>query len=115
MFVCVFQADAFLQGDLGEVLPAVQRHEDGSCPTRTPLGDWPAQRQRAGLRRVRHLQGRAGRKEKTMCIRTVASDWLIIPVMLLLSLQAYPEYLITYQILKPDPSGQSAAAAEHKS
>lgn len=39
----------------------------------------------------------------------------MIPVILLLPLQAYPEYLITYQILKPDPSGQSAVAAEHKS
>lgn len=29
--------------------------------------------------------------------------------------QAYPEYLITYQILKPESTAQSAAAAEQKS
>ncbi|KAI9534315.1 hypothetical protein NQZ68_014723 [Dissostichus eleginoides] len=29
--------------------------------------------------------------------------------------QAYPEYLITYQILKPEITAQSAAAAEQKS
>lgn len=29
--------------------------------------------------------------------------------------QAYPEYLITYQILKPDSAAQSAAGAEQKS
>lgn len=30
-------------------------------------------------------------------------------------LQAYPEYLITYQILKPESAAQSAAGAEQKS
>lgn len=30
-------------------------------------------------------------------------------------LQAYPEYLITYQILKPESTAQSAAGAEQKS
>lgn len=29
--------------------------------------------------------------------------------------QAYPEYLITYQILKPETAAQSAAGAEQKS
>lgn len=29
--------------------------------------------------------------------------------------QAYPEYLITYQILKPESTAQSAAGAEQKS
>lgn len=33
----------------------------------------------------------------------------------LLFLQAYPEYLITYQILKPESAVQSAAGAEQKS
>lgn len=30
-------------------------------------------------------------------------------------LQAYPEYLITYQILKPESAAQSATGAEQKS
>ena len=54
------QADAVLPGDPREVLPPVQRHEDGPRPPRTPLCDWPAQRQRPGLRRVCHLPRRAG-------------------------------------------------------
>lgn len=56
----MLQADVVLQGDAGEVLPAVQRHEDGPRPAGTPLRHRSAQCQRAGVRRVRHLQGRAG-------------------------------------------------------
>jgi hypothetical protein len=31
-----------------------------------------------------------------------------------LSFQAYPEYLITYQIMKPEAPSQTATAAEQK-
>lgn len=56
------QTDAVLSSHSGEVLPTVQCHEDGPRPPRTPLGDRAAERQRPGLRRVRHLQRRAGKQ-----------------------------------------------------
>ena len=55
-----FQADAVLQGDAGEVVPSVQCDEDGPRPPWTPLSYRTAERQRAGVCRVRHLQRGAG-------------------------------------------------------
>ncbi|KAJ4918590.1 hypothetical protein JOQ06_000002 [Pogonophryne albipinna] len=43
------------------------------------------------------------------------SQFVFSHLAVFLFLQAYPEYLITYQILKPEITAQSAAAAEQKS
>lgn len=56
----ISQADAVLPSHSWQVLPAVQRHENGPRAPRTPFCDREAERKRAGLRRIRHLQRRAG-------------------------------------------------------
>ncbi|KAJ4919886.1 hypothetical protein JOQ06_018505 [Pogonophryne albipinna] len=81
------QADAVLQSDSGEVLPAVQCHEDGPRP--------PGHHSVIGRPSVNGL---------------AYAEYVIYR-----GEQAYPEYLITYQILKPEITAQSAAAAEQKS
>ncbi|CAF88686.1 unnamed protein product, partial [Tetraodon nigroviridis] len=106
------QADVVLQGDAGEVLPAVQRHEDGPRPPRAPLRHRTAQRQRAGVRAVRHLPGRAGTRAHT---HTHTHTHTHRNPLKGCSSQAYPEYLITYQIVKPESPAAPAAASEQKS
>lgn len=52
---------------------------------------------------------------KKIHIQLLACNVVANVANVLLYLQAYPEYLITYQILKPESAAQSAAGAEQKS
>lgn len=59
------QADAVLPSHSREVLPTVQRHENGPRAPGAPFCDWEAECKRTGLCRVRHLQRRAGKAPVT--------------------------------------------------
>lgn len=59
------QADAVLPSHSREVLPTVQRHENGPRAPGAPFCDWEAECKRTGLCRVRHLQRRAGKAAVT--------------------------------------------------
>lgn len=54
------QALASVPRDVGQVVPPVQRDEDGARPSRPPLGGGQAVGGRPVLPRVRRVQGRAG-------------------------------------------------------
>lgn len=54
------QANAAVPGDIGQIIPAVQCHEDGPCSTGTPLGHRAPERGGALVPRVCYLPRRAG-------------------------------------------------------
>lgn len=61
-FSLLTQAVALLSCNIGQVLPAVQCHENGSFSPRTSLSDREAQCEWIGIGRIRHLQRRAGKE-----------------------------------------------------
>ena len=82
---------AVSRGSRKEFLPVLS-NEDGPRSSRSPLSGWETQCWRSLIPGVCHLQRRTGEIDQP----------LIATILCFLCFQAYPEYLVTYLIVKPE-------------